>query len=213
MQEQIQAGSIGSKSGGSRQEFGTRESVGSARAAKATAFFLAGVSNVAKRDTAKQDCTKVGATDDDIPISDAPTHHAESVWDTGKVDVDGGWQVKKNPQKVSPAWCLCGLDGVQGFARAKGTELLPHARPRTAAGFRHHIGEEESPESQDRTCLVCGVDDEKFTRPKVEFCEADARETSGVCRARVPRLETASGQRLMEVTCEKLATKERTEVL
>ena len=63
----------------------------------------------------KQDCTKVGATDDDIPISDAPTHHAESVWDTGKVDVDGGWQVKKNPQKVSPAWCLCGLDGVQGL--------------------------------------------------------------------------------------------------
>ena len=57
----------------------------------------------------KQDCSTVGALDDHIPRSDAPTYHVESVWDIGNVDVDGGWQVKMNPKKVSPAWCPLGL--------------------------------------------------------------------------------------------------------
>ena len=86
-----------------------RESVGSARAAKAKAFFLASVVKCGEAGHRKQDCTKLGGIDDDIPLSDAPTHHVESVWDIGNVDVDGGWEVKKNPKKVSPAWCPPGL--------------------------------------------------------------------------------------------------------
>ena len=72
---------------------------------------------VASRGHRKQDCTNVGAIDDDIPISGAPTYHVESVWDIGNVDVDGGWQVKENPKKsvscVVSAWL--DEDSVQGL--------------------------------------------------------------------------------------------------
>ena len=131
--------------------------------------------------------------------------------DTGKVDVDGGWQVKKNPQKVSPAWCSVWLGRRSRVARAKGTELLPHARPRTAAGFRHHMEKKNLSKAKTARVWYVGVDDEKFTRPR----SSSARPMRGNFQrlpCEVPRLETASGQRLMEVTCEKLATKERTEV-
>ena len=86
MQEQIQAGEhwkqVSGEVGKSSAKGNLWVRQGRQRRQRQPAFFLAGVSNVAKRDTRKQDCTKVGATDDDIPISDAPTHHAESVWGT-----------------------------------------------------------------------------------------------------------------------------------
>ena len=52
--------------------------MGSTRAAKAS--FLASVFKCGEVGHRKQDCTKVGAIDDDIPFSDAPTYHVESVW-------------------------------------------------------------------------------------------------------------------------------------
>ena len=82
----------------------------------------------------KQDCTKVGAIDDDIPFSDAPTYHVESVWDVGNVDVDGGWQVKM--KKVSHAWCPPGLTR---------TAFCPGQGNRVAAARARHCRKRKSP--------------------------------------------------------------------
>ena len=98
------------------------------------------------------------------------------------MDVDGGWQVKM--KKVSPAWCP--LQALQE--------------------------EEEFTESEDRTCMVCGVEDEKLKREaQLEFCEADVRKplASAVRVAKAGNgiwLEAHGGY------IENLATKKRMEV-
>ena len=122
----------------------------------------------------KQDCTKVGAIDEDIPLSDAPTYHVESVWDIGNVDVDGGWQVKMNPKKVSLAWCPLGLTRTAlRSCPGQGNRVAVALAPTNGCRFQTLQEEEEFPESEDRTCMVCGVHDEKLTREaQLEFCEA-----------------------------------------
>ena len=73
-------------------------------------------------------------------------------------------------------------------------------------------GRGKIPESEDRTCMVCGVDDEKLTREaRLEFCEADVRKplASAVRVAKAGNgiwLEAHGGY------IENLATKERAEV-
>ena len=173
-------GAMGARFGGKEARTRPRDSVGSARAAKAAkakASSLASVFKCGEVGHRKQDCTKVGAIDDDIPLSDAPTYHVESVWDIGNVDVHGGWQVKMNPKKVSPAWCPPGLTRTAfSSCPGHGTRVAAAHAPANGCRFQALQEEEEFPESADLTCMVCGVDDEKLTREaQLEFCEADVR--------------------------------------
>ena len=57
-----------------------RESVGSAKAAKRRTVILGRCFQCGEAGHRMQDCTKVAAIDDDIPISGAPTYLVESVW-------------------------------------------------------------------------------------------------------------------------------------
>ena len=118
MQEQHQAGSIGSKE---------------------KAAFLGRCFKCGEAGHRKQDCTKVGAIDDDIPISDAPTCFVESVWDIG--NVDGAWQTPKCPLGLSRTFAGC--TGQRN--RAANTRA-----PTNGCRF-HALQEEEAPESEDRT--------------------------------------------------------------
>ena len=71
-----------------------------------------------------------------------------------------------------------------------------HARAHERLQVSGSAGRGKILEGEDRTCMVCGVDDEKLTREaRLEFCEADVRKPLAV-----PRLETASGWRLMDAT-------------
>ena len=102
------------------------------------------------------------------------------------MDVGGGWQVKKNPKNVSPAWCPPGLtrDGVQGLHGPREPSCRhtrAHERPQVSGTTgRWRISRKRRP-----NVYVCvEVDDEKLTREaELQFCDAGVRETSGVCRA------------------------------
>ena len=104
----------------------------------------------------KQDCTKVGAIDEDIPLSGAPTYHVESVWDIGNVHVDGGWEVKKNPKKVSPAWCLPGLTRT-AFRSRTGQENRVAAKRAPTNGCMFQALQEEEEFARKRRPHVHGM--------------------------------------------------------
>ena len=133
--------------------------------------------------------------------------------DTGNVDVDGGWEVKKNPKKVSLAWCPLGLTRTALRSRTghENRVAATHA-PTNGCRFQALQEEEGFTESEDRTCMVCGVDDEKLTHEaQLEFCEADVRKPL----ASAVRLAKAENGIWLEAHggyIENLATKERMEV-
>ena len=53
---------------------------------------------------------------------------------------------------------------------------MPPRAPTNGCRFHALQEEEEFTEGEDRTCMVCGVDDKKLTREaQLEFCEADVR--------------------------------------
>ena len=107
-----------------------KESAGSATGGKGKRGFLGMCFKCGEAGHRKQDCTKVGAIDDVVPISDTPTNIVESVWDFGNVDVDGGWQTQNCPKKVFPAWFRLACQGQRSrVARAQRTELPSHAHP------------------------------------------------------------------------------------
>ena len=87
------------------------------------------------------------------------------MWDIGNVDVDGGWQVEENPKKVSPAWCPPGLTrtAFKGCT-GQGSRVVASRAPTNGCRFQALQEEDESSKSEDRTCMVCGVDDEKLSR-------------------------------------------------
>ena len=100
-----------------------RESAGSAEAVS-----LAGVFRVERLHA---DCTKVGAIEGDIRLSDAPTYLVESVWENRQCGRGwmGGWQMQEGPETVFRTWCPPALSE---------NKLTSHsanrAHPRTATG-------------------------------------------------------------------------------
>ena len=111
------------------------------------------------------------------------------------MEVDGGWQVKKNPEKVSPAWCPLGFTRTAfKVCTSQENRVVATRAPTNSCRFQALQGEEESPESEDRTCMVSGVDDEKLIREaQLEFCEADVRKPLWRLPYELPKLETAAG--------------------
>ena len=86
---------------------------------------------------------------------------------------------KRGPKKVFRTWCPLGLwettfKGCTGPEnQADITKRQPRA-PKNGSRYQALQKEEESPKSEDRTCMVCGVDDEKLTREaQLEFYDTD----------------------------------------
>ena len=136
MQEQHQVGSNGSKGpgkGGKNSAKGIGGFGKGGKGGKGKGVFPGKCFKRGEVGHRKQDCTKVGAIDDDIPFSDAPTYHVESVWDIGNVDVDGGWHVKM--KKVSHAWCPPGLTRT-AFCPGQGNRVAAARAPTNGCRFQ-----------------------------------------------------------------------------
>ena len=73
MQEQRRAGSSGRKGPGKGGKSSAKGIGGFGKGGKGKGVFLGRCFKCGEAGHRKQDCTKVGAVDDDIPISDAPT--------------------------------------------------------------------------------------------------------------------------------------------
>ena len=150
---------------------------------------------------------------DPVPsFSDAPTYRVESVWDNGIVDVDGGGR-RKSPKEVSPAWCPPAMTRTAFRSRTGQANRVAAPRaPMNGCRFQALQEEEELPEGEDRTCMVCGVDDEKLTREaQLEFCEVGVRKPLASA-VRVAKTGNGIWLEAHGSYIEHLATKERMEV-
>ena len=160
----------------------------------------------------KQDCTKVGAVDEEAPFAEAPTYHVESVWEIGTVDVEGGWRTQKGrksscgrPDTSSDAVADIRADIAQAPKRR-----LPQA-PRDRNTFKA-LQQEDEAECEGPLCEICGVDGKSLTREaQLEFCEADVRKPL----ASAVRVAKAGNGMWLEAHggyIENLVSKERMEV-
>ena len=127
-----------------------------------------------------------------------------------------GWRLGGEKESEESVSCVVSAwldeDGIQESYGPREPSCRHSARPQTAAGFRHCRKRKNSPESDDRTCMACGVDDEKLTREvRLEFCEADVRKPLA---SAVRVAKAGNGIWLEAHGCyiENLATKERMEV-
>ena len=142
--------------------------------------------------TAKQTCIKVGDFDGDILVSDAPP----SLCGTCNLDVDGVWQVQKRPKKMSSAWCLLGYSRT-AFKVCTGQGNRAFTTHGQGCRFEA-LQDVEAPESENRMCIVCGVDNETFRLSSSSAGPMCGSFWRPPCE--LPRLATASGQRPMETT-------------
>ena len=114
-------------------------------------------------------------------------------------------------KKVSPAWCPLGLTRT-AFFPGQGNRVAASRAPTNDCRFQALQEEEEFTESEDHTCMVCGVDDEKLTREaQLEFCEADVRKPLASA-VRVAKSGNGIWLEAHGSYIENLATKERMKV-
>ena len=93
------------------------------------------------------------------------------------MDVNDGWEKKKESEESVCRWYPPDLTRTTFRSRTGQENRVAATRALTNdCRFQALQKEEEFPESEDRTSMVCAVDDEKLTREvQLEFCEADVR--------------------------------------